>query len=86
MKFFFAVMDGNLAPQDRKTSHEQCSALFVKAKEKKSRFSGRCPEPHDVWGFAPNSRIKAPPLCAAHLKKVDENSNLPSTSVGACRR
>jgi len=28
MKFFFAVNDGNLAPQDRKTSREQREALF----------------------------------------------------------
>jgi len=28
MKFFFAVTDGNLALQDRKTSREQPQALF----------------------------------------------------------
>ena len=31
-------------------------------------------------------RIKAPPLCAAHLKKVDENFNLLATLVSAHRR
>ena len=31
-------------------------------------------------------RIKAPPLCATHLKKVDENFNLFTSSVGASQR
>jgi len=39
MKFFFAVTDGNLALQDRKTSREQCKHCS-KAKEKKRRFFG----------------------------------------------
>jgi len=52
MKFFFAVTDGNLALQDRKTSREQCFALFGKANEKKRRFPGRCPEPRDVWSVS----------------------------------
>jgi hypothetical protein len=30
MKFFFAVTDGNLALQDRKTSRKQRGALFKK--------------------------------------------------------
>jgi len=32
MKFFFAVMGGNLAPQDRKTSREHRKALFQSSK------------------------------------------------------
>ena len=31
-------------------------------------------------------RIKAPPLCATHLKKADENFNLLISLVRACRR
>ena len=40
----------------------------------------------DVRGEAPNSRIKAPLLCATHLKKVDENFNLLTALVRRRRR
>ena len=68
MKFFFAVTAGNLALQDRKTSREQRRALFQSSK--------RNADPVMFGAYAPNSCIKAPPLCATHLKKVDENFNL----------
>ena len=69
MKFFFAVMGGNLAPQDRKTSHEQCFALFGKANEKKRRSVGslnRCAIQYEVS------------VCASHLPK---HSHLVSATV-----
>jgi hypothetical protein len=75
MKFFFAVTAGNLALQDRKTSREQRRALFQSSK--------RNADPVMFGAYAPNSCIKAPPLCATHLKKVDENFNLLAASVRA---
>ena len=45
MKFFFAVNDGNLAPQDRKTSREQCGALFKKLTKRNAALRGSAPHP-----------------------------------------
>ena len=85
MKFFFAVTDGNLALQDRKTSREQCFALFGKANEKKRRSVGslnRCAIQYEVS------------VCALHLPKhshlvsatVDETFRLLAALVSAHRR
>ena len=85
MKFFFAVMGGNLALQDRKTSHEQCFALFGKANEKKRRSVGslnRCAIQYEVS------------VCASHLPKhshlvsatVDETFLLLTALVRASRK
>ena len=86
MKFFFAVTDGNLALQDRKTSREQCFALFGKAKEKKRRFPGRCPEPRDVWSVSSKLMHKGNAFVRRPFEKAGETFRLLDASVGAAAR
>ena len=59
MKFFFAVTNGNLAPQDRKTSREQRGALFQSSKRNadSSGSLNRCAIQYEVS------------VCASHLPK-----------------
>ena len=59
MKFFFAVMGGNLAAQDRKTSREQRGALFQSSKRNadSSGSLNRCVIQYEVS------------VCASHLPK-----------------
>ena len=59
MKFFFAVMGGNLAAQDRKTSREQRGALFQSSKRNadSSGSLNRCAIQYEVS------------VCASHLPK-----------------
>ena len=75
MKFFFAVMGGNLAPQDRKTSREHRKALFQSSK--------RNAAPRDVWSVSSKLMHKGSAFMRHPLKKVDENFNLLAALVGA---
>ena len=84
MKFFFAVMGGNLAPQDRKTSREQRGALFQSSKRNadSSGSLNRCAIQYEVS------------VSASHLPKhshlvsatVDETFLLLDATVDAAAR
>ena len=86
MKFFFAVMGGNLAPQDRKTSREQCFTLFGKANENKRRFPGRCPTPRVVWSVRSKLMHKGIAFVRRPFEKAGETFRLLDASVGAAAR
>ena len=56
MKFFFAVMGGNLAPQDRKTSREHRKALFQSSK-RNADSRGVPPRPPRVLSVLPRPTL-----------------------------